>query len=563
MNITLHPAIGNLNPESLCYSLYTQLYLNFFEAQVKKGDDAPYGIEEGDDTSIRLRNTAYNFADAIAGAIGGDSNGGYPGGILTDYLKKSGDNMSGKFTANYGFQAGVENHTLIGTFYTYTKDRDGILISERYGTVFNRDVEIGPDNLYIGGKQILSYDIKNAMSILRGGTVLFEAGELATSGVITVMNETGSRTRIEAGVIYINDKKVFHEGNANNGYSDWVMNHAVVHGELAVYEKALFSKKLIARNGIELGFGNKTILAASDDTLQLSGRLNILPDFGISINNTYILKPVNKTDVQINAINGDLLLGNDSTNKVRILSNLSDINGSHILISKYGAAYFPESLTLKHNYGEVLFNTYRVDNTDEGIVVSKRIRFGTSSGAYIESKDDGIALYANILRYKDTKPVKYLHETVFVYTASQSLYQPLDRLSNSLFISTDADFIVTSKPFEATGYIAISGSLTRLVHNTLFFNEDSYLLSVAGGIKHYGNSYFLNNLSSEYYSSGFAGSGWAIMHSKTTGNVSATFDEITVRKKMRIYELEVQKISATNGALWVSDNCSGDSVEKL
>lgn len=563
MNITLHPGIEGLSPESLCYSLYTQLYLNFFEAQVKKGDDTPYGIEEGDDTSIRLRNTAYNFADAIAGAIGGDSNGGYPGGILTDYLKKSGDNMSGKFTANHGFQAGVENRMLIGTFYTYTKDRDGILISERYGTIFDRDVEIGPDNLYIGGKQILSYNTKSAVSTLRGDEVFIEAKALATSGVIEVLNETGFRTRIEAGAIYINDKKVFHEGNANNAYSDWEMNHTLVNGELNVYEKAQFSKNLIARNGIELGYGNKTILTASTDTLQLSGKLNLMPDFGISINNTYILKPVNRADIQVNAINGDLLLGNDSTNKIRILSNLSDINGSHILISKYGAAYFPESLTLKHNYGDVLFNTYRVDNTDEGIVVSKRIRFGTSFGAYMEGKAEGVALFANILRYKDTNSFKYLHETDFTYIASQSLYQRLDKLSNSFFISTDADFIVTSKPFEATGHVGINASLTRLIHNTLFFNEGSYLLAAADGIKHYGNSYFFNNLSSEYYSSGFAGSGWAIMHSKTTGNISATFDEITVRKKMRIYELEIQKIRATNGALWVSDNCSGDSVEKL
>ena len=32
---------------------------------------------------------------------------------------------------------------------------------------------------------------------------------------------------------------------------------------------------------------------------------------------------------------------------------------------------------------------------------------------------------------------------------------------------------------------------------------------------------------------------------------------------MRIYELEVQKNNVTNGALWISDSCSGDIVEKL
>ena len=70
-------------------------------------------------------------------------------------------------------------------------------------------------------------------------------------------------------------------------------------------------------------------------------------------------------------------------------------------------------------------------------------------------------------------------------------------------------------------------------------------------------------MSSEHFSSGFAGSGWAILRNETTGNISATFDEVTVRKKMRIYEMEVQKMYTTNGSLWVSDSCSGDKVEKL
>ena len=54
-----------------------------------------------------------------------------------------------------------------------------------------------------------------------------------------------------------------------------------------------------------------------------------------------------------------------------------------------------------------------------------------------------------------------------------------------------------------------------------------------------------------------------IRDSQLTGNISATFDELTIRKKMRIYELEVQKQSVTNGSLWVSDACSGDIVEEI
>ena len=55
MSVQLHPDIETLDKESLCYSIYAQLYHNFFNAQQKKDDEHPYGIEEGDETSLRLK----------------------------------------------------------------------------------------------------------------------------------------------------------------------------------------------------------------------------------------------------------------------------------------------------------------------------------------------------------------------------------------------------------------------------------------------------------------------------------------------------------------------------
>lgn len=46
-------------------------------------------------------------------------------------------------------------------------------------------------------------------------------------------------------------------------------------------------------------------------------------------------------------------------------------------------------------------------------------------------------------------------------------------------------------------------------------------------------------------------------------SVSATFDEVVTRRKFRAYEFEVEKTSVTNGSFWISDSCSGDTVEKL
>ena len=85
------------------------------------------------------------------------------------------------------------------------------------------------------------------------------------------------------------------------------------------------------------------------------------------------------------------------------------------------------------------------------------------------------------------------------------------------------------------------------------------LQAVEDGIRHYGNSVFTGSLSSEFFSPGLSGSGWAVRRNRTTGGVSATFDEVVARRN----EFEVEKTSVTNGSFWISDSCSGDTVEKL
>lgn len=197
------------------------------------------------------------------------------------------------------------------------------------------------------------------------------------------------------------------------------------------------------------------------------------------------------------------------------------------------------------------------------MIIHKRLRFGTDKGAMLYGDKNGITFSSLSERDKVNQNLYVVCKTLFSHRPSTSYYKPLNRDSDSLFISTDTDFITFGKPIEATGHMGIDGSSTRLTANALYFGNESYLLSVDGGIKHYGNVMFLDTLSSEYFASGFAGAGWAILRNRITGNISATFDELTIRKKMRIYELEVQKADVTNGSLWISDSCSGDSVEKI
>jgi hypothetical protein len=81
-------------------------------------------------------------------------------------------------------------------------------------------------------------------------------------------------------------------------------------------------------------------------------------------------------------------------------------------------------------------------------------------------------------------------------------------------------------------------------------------LQVNGTISSSGNILFDSNIiqqqfdtyiGSETYQSGFAGSGWKI--DNVSGDVAATFDSLTVRGSMNIYELLIHQIRATNGSI--------------
>ena len=533
----LLPGIGELDKESLCYSIYSQLYHNFFYAQ-----DAG-AVTEGDQTSIRLRNTAYNFASAIASGVTGEGGTG-SGSAFSGYLKKSGGDMSGLLRADNGFEAGIANERIIHIYK----------IEQERGVIVSGNLKLG-GNLYLNGKQVLRYDSATYTATLESTRIDFGNSLLHASGELLIgTKETG--VYMTPALLQVGGKNVYHAGNANLTDISWSMLDALVSGRLQVTGTADIKGILTAEQGVNLGADGKTVLSIHSDTTDLSGYLSFSQGYGIRITGLPVLTRLNEKDIQLASAGGDLLLGNESTDKIRLQSGLWDID------SKYGAACFPGSITVRHNYGDDLLTSYREDNTDEGIVIHKRLRMGNSTGAYLYGKNDTLALASKVYRTdsENGKTVAYPYETVFSFVPSSSLYKRQDRYSDTFFMATDADFFRLNKPLEASGHIGIDGSFTRLTDKSLFFSADSYLLSVANGIRHYGDAYFMNGISSEYFSSGFAGSGWAILKNKTTGSIQATFDEVVVRRKMRVYELEVQKNTATNGSLWVTDSCSGDTV---
>lgn len=562
MSVQLHPDIEQLDKSSLCYSIYSQLYQNFFNSQDRKDEEHPFGIVEGDETSVRLKNTAYGFASAIAGSVDGTGSG-ESGGILLDYLKKSGGDMSGILRANYGFEAGIGNNRVLATYEERHINEAGEIVGTDYGVRISGQLHVGGSNFYMGDKRVLSYDNASGTASFDVPQLYFRVAKMQTDGEFIIGASRENGILITPTLLQVGGKDVYHAGNANLGTVDWSMLNASVGGELKVTGNTILSGELRALYGSHLGSGGKTIAQFNDNEMALNGFLSFGVSYGIKINGIPVLFRAGEQEIQLGSIGGDLLLGGDHTAKIRLLSGISDTDGNYILVSAYGDAYFPGSLIVRHNRGADLLSSYRTDANDEGIILHKRLRFSTAEGAYLTGNRSGIYFYSNVIQDREGERVIQPCCSQIEHRISGSLYKPQNRDSYTLYICTDTDLVTLNNPLEVKGYIGIDGSYTRLAADSLFFSETSRLQSVAGGIKHYGNSVFRDNLSSELFSSGFAGSGWAIMLNRTTGGVTATFDEIVARRKFRAYEFEVLKISATNGSLWVSNSCSGDSVEKL
>lgn len=564
MSVQLHPDIEQLNELSLCYSIYSQLYHNFFNAQDRKDSEHPYGVVEGDETSVRLKNSAYGFASAIAGSVAGEGGGnGESGGILLDYLKKTGGDMVGMLRANYGFEAGIENTRILAVYADRQTNDAGEFIGTDYGVRVNGDLHIGGQSFYLGERRILSYDAVSGITSFDAGEIDFGAAKMQSAGEIIIGKSREQSVLITSTLLQLGGHDVYHTGNANLGTVDWKMLDASISGQLNVTGKSVFSGGVYALYGAYLGSDGKTIVQIGHGEMSLNGYLSFGVGYGIKIDGIPVLIRAGEKEIQLGSIGGDLLLGGDHTTKIRLLSGVSDLNGDYVLISAYGDGYFPGSLVVRHNRGAELLSSYRVDTNDEGIVLHKRLRFGTANGVFLCSDGNGLSFHSSVVQDKEEGRITQPCSSRMEHRLSSSLYQPQNRDSYTYYLSTDTDFIGIGVPLEAQGHLGIEGSYTRLTDGVLFFDEESRLQAIAGGIKHYGNSTFRGNLSSELFSSGFSGSGWAIMLNRTTGSITATFDEIVARRKFRAYEFEVMKISATNGSLWVSDSCSGDSVDKL
>ena len=555
MSAILLPGIEALDPESLCYSIYTQLYQNFFNAQ-----DAGT-VTEGDPTSIRLRNTAYGFAEAIAGGVTGD--GGASGGALSAYLKRSGGDMSGLLHAHYGFSAGIGNTRVLEVFDEPLIDAHGEVTGYDLGVRISGNIKVEDGSFYLSGHKILSYDAAMGTMLFRHPRIDFATSSLHCGGEMLFGEDKTCGVYLSATTLRMAGHDVYHTGNAGHAGADWTMRDATVCGALSVDGSITLRGSLTSLHGAALGFGGNSFLSITGDAVVLSSDLDMRGSHAIRFGGYPVLSLSEEKGLRISAPGGDLLLGGEPASRIRLMTPLTDEQGSRTLITHTGGAWFPDSLRAGHNFGGDLLSTYRQDDQDQGIVIHGRLRFGCESDAYMQ----GIYGQWGFCSQSDhtAEPGGKMQEviTIMGHIPSTSLLAPQNRPSDTFAISTQADFIFLGNRVEAELSLGVAGSLTRLERECLSLNDVHRLQSVAGGIKHYGQALFMEGVSSERFSSGLAGSGWAILTNRTTGHADATFDTVTVRRRMRIYELEVQRARTTNGALWISDACSGDSVERI
>lgn len=599
----LNPGIANLSQDSALYALYTRYYENMVSANdcdspdftpLTGEVDAEGNLSEAyhtrveaslaDYKEVQMRNAAYNSAVAVLSSIGDPSNPG--GGSNSGFVARAGDSMLGLLQAKYGFEAGY-NGTKIFDTTIITGDDASVNLAHVYGRLIVDEnvsvtgiITVGDDGIYFGANQTL-YKDSDGKIVIKGTNVKLD-GAVQSTGSITVGSVVISSSAIHNGAnVY------YHAGNSNKQNVDWTANNMEVFGSLTVHGNQSFGGILSALHGFELGANNEVLFRSMEQTendvtttwLNLKSFIDLDSGTGIEYNGHPILKAWkdsnNEYRVDFGAPAMNMYLGSSDgdtlTSKIILASNIYDYTGVTRIVSRYGDGNFPNSFSAGcAASGPTVMQTYYGGVGNYGLVMSGLLRFDSSNGPFISIGENQRELKASIpyLHVVDGSPHTDHLPVTMKYVDTTSLFRNLSLPWSATMVfgsdNSNVEFFRFGKPVEA-GFFSINSSQykTKLDENVLFFDDGVFLEGVTGGIFHSGNATFSGSISSTTFASGFAGYGWAVKADQLYGGYEATVDSLVVRKKMRVYELEVQKISATNGSLWVSDACSGDSVTEI
>ena len=521
-NIVLNPDIANLEPNSLKEKMYTRMYTSFFTAQIQKSPSNPNGISEGDLTSIALRNSAYTFADII-----GDSIEIGAAGVeidVSNLVKKDGDSMIGKLIARLGFSAGENGVNIISTF----ADQDGIS-----GVDLDGVLRIS-GSLLLNGRDIISRELNT--TTISDDNLKINAKKIDISGDNIDIN----------GIVFKNgdiisvDKAFYHSKNSNLPSIDWQAKNIKASSSLSVVNGMNVDSEKFSVLSKSFSIG-KYIYSDSNNTVNFDHPISI--NGGLMVNKKGILE-INGSNIAIGYEDGNLVLGTDKTKDVRINKGLKSWNGMLEIISRSGYGSF-SGFESGHDLSSPVIKTDK-----DGVIFSKNILIGGEKLVSLSSENKKMLININ----------GGVLETS--YLDSDSAYKPQNKPSKTHFIKSNGDFISFDNQIESSA-LNIRGSETRISNGTVNISKSRYIEDSSGGMVVHGDMRFLDTISTQQYASGYGGNGWVITRDALSGMTSMSIDEVTVRRKMRIYEMEIQKTSATNGALWVTNNMAADIVERI
>lgn len=514
------------------------------------------GIAEQNE--VLMKNSAYMMASAIISSVGS-------GGSDSDsdsYVLRTGDSMSGALAALNGFKAGYANKLVFET----SSDSKNDSVAYVYGhlNVSQGRLNISDDGIYFSDRQTIFYK-DNAFQI--------QSSEIRVTGNLDIVGQLSvGSVKIKNNAILNDGNEYYHAGNSNLATMDWSMLNANVYGNLVVNGTSSCNGILMALKGFSLGGNNIQCLYSYQDQATSTMYVGVSTDLALFINKGIVndgshIIMIEEDAVSISAPNKIMRLGDvkgeDSTQYIALQTSIKNYSGDYDIITENGDGNFRNSFSAGcGNASSAVVATYFVDSEDCGVAFYRNIRIGGNNGPVIKSADTANIVFVMPYKHSDiTEQIPFY----ISYHETKSLFRDQSKeWSSSLNYNTDAEFFVFQKPVESESFSIISEKYkTRLSENTLFFDDSVFIEGLTDGIRISKNTHFDNNLSSMQFASGFAGYGWAIIQSELVGGFTATFDELTVRKKMRVYEQEVQKHSITNGSLWVSDACSGDLVEEI
>ena len=181
--------------DTVCY----ELYMSFYNGITKSQDgDAKISLD------TRIRNVSYVLAEPIARYAGTGGGTVDPGDIvLTNYVKRSGDSMSGYLYANMSFQMGEDGKIIAKTV------KDSVLPYLQ----FDGGLKVNGASFYIDGRNMFTMS-ENGLTIDGGDTVSFGASNIETNGYLLLGEDMAHGFYASPTQISFQNYTIYHSGNS-------------------------------------------------------------------------------------------------------------------------------------------------------------------------------------------------------------------------------------------------------------------------------------------------------------------------------------------------------------